>query len=382
MRLIRDLIFIFALVLFLNAAHAGEPNIINPVNSSGIDPSSHCGSCHERNYEEWSNTMHAKSSSTGDPLVAAFYEYLSAKKLDTDECDKCHAPLRSIFNKKGATPEIVREGVNCVLCHSIYGRVPGNNQGHGVDYFMVDFTKAKTGPTGGEKGQNVHPAEFISLFKSVYLCGGCHQEGEADYIIEGESRLLCQNCHMPSKQTQPAVKGGKMREKVYRHLFEGGHSETLLGMSAIVNGKAVRSGGKTIIDLNIENSAFHTIPTGFPLRSIYMKIEGLDKNGAVVWTNYKKDPYSEDAKCYFALVFPGNSGLYAHYAGKMKPVKDQRLKPREVRNFAYEATSDKIVSFKVQLFYRLLPKSVMEELKINAKDVPETLMLEEVIPVE
>lgn len=379
MRLKRDLIFIFTLVLFLSVSYAGEPN----ANSSGIDPSSHCGSCHERNYEEWSNTMHAKSSSAGDPLVKAFYEYLSAKRLDTGECDKCHDPISSVFARKGAAASgIVSEGVNCVLCHSIYGRMPGSNQGHGVDYFMIDFMKAKTGPTGGDKGQNVHPAEFISLFKSVYLCGGCHQEGEADYIIEGESRLLCQNCHMPSKQTQAAVKGGKTREKVYRHLFEGGHSETLLGMSAIINGKAVRSGGKTIIDLNIENSAFHTVPTGFPLRSIYVKITGLDKNDAPVWTNYKKDPYLEDSKSYFALIFPGNSGISAHYAGKAKPVKDQRLKPREVRHFAYEAPSDKIASFKIQLFYRLLPESVMEELKLNTKQAPETLMLEEIVPVE
>lgn len=375
------LIFCFIIVSSFSPVFAENTFIIKPPKSSDIDLSTACGTdkCHTRIYREWSNTMHAQSTPAKDSLLKVFYNYLSNKNYDTKKCDKCHAPLRAIYHDESdKNTELFNEGVNCIFCHSINGKMSGQN--YGIDYFKLDFLKARTGPHKTDKN-NVHDTEFIGMFRKVEICEGCHQEGEADYNIRGKKKLPCQQCHMPSKKKMRSAEMGEVRDKVFRHLFEGGHSKLILSMTAIISGEARKQGGKTIIDITLENSAHHSLPIGFPLRAIYMKVIALNKKNEPVWSNYKKRPYKEDPGSYFALIFPEKEEVYAHahWAKKIKPIKDTRLKPRGARQFSYEVPSDKVDSFQVQLYYRLLTETVIKKMKIDESLAPEVLMFEETI---
>lgn len=377
------LIYCFIIVFSLPPVFAENSSIIKPSKSSDISLSTTCGTdkCHTRIYREWSNTMHAQSTPDKDPLVKIFYNYLSNEDYDTKKCDKCHAPLRAIYhNESDKNKELFKEGVNCIFCHSINGKMTGQN--HGIDYYKFDFLKARTGPLKIDNN-NVHETEFIGMFKSVDICAGCHQEGEANYNIRGRKKLPCQQCHMPSKKKMKSAEMGEVRDKVFRHLFEGGHSELLLSMSAIISGEARKQGGKTVVNITLENSARHPLPVGFPLRAIYMKVIALNKKNEPVWSNYKRHPYKEDPKSYFSLIFPEKEEVYAHahWAKKIKPIKDTRLKPRGAKQFSYEVPSDKVESFQVQLYYRLLTETVIKKLKIDGSLAPEVLMFEETIYV-
>ncbi|MBI5185363.1 MAG: hypothetical protein HZA01_06510 [Nitrospinae bacterium] len=370
---------VLACVLSLTvSASAGESSIAKPEKGSALSTSKDCGECHKRIHQEWSGTMHASSTPEKDPLVKAFYGYLAAEKFDVKKCDKCHVPFRALYPDED-NKDLSQEGVNCVFCHSVHGKADSGKQG--IDYYKLDFLKSVTGPSQGDAKKAAHDAQFIGLFRHVDICSGCHQSGEADYYHAGESQAVCQQCHMPTKQKETVAEDGKVRDKVYRHLFEGGHSEDLLSMAAIISGEAKKSGGKTSVKLSLENSALHPIPGGFPLRAIYVKLTGLDAKGKEVWSNYAKDPRKEDPKGYFALAFPEAEEVYAHYAKEIKPSGDTRIKATEAKELAYEIPSDKVESVRVRLFYRPLPETVLKKLRIDPGLAPETLMMEETIAV-
>jgi len=376
------LFIVIALFVCSGISYGGETNVIKPEDSSKLNQARVCQRCHQRVFAEWSKSMHRRASPERDPIVSAFYSFIRDKGFSSGECDKCHAPIKSLYvNDSSAKSPAFTEGVACIFCHSIQGMVDkGNSNKYGSDYFNLDLIKAYTGPSIGQE-MSFHNTEFLPLFKTVDLCGGCHQEGETSYSGNDERKLLCQQCHMPSKQFQKAAVTGKKRDKVYRHLFEGGHSDDLLSMAAIVTGDARKEKGKTILSISLENSAHHTLPTGFPLRSAYLKILAFNAESQLLWTNYKEDPYEEDPQAYFSLIFAEKDQLLSHHLNNVKPLKDQRLLPRGTKNFTYEVPSAKIDSFRIQVFFRLLPEKVMKKLGIDKELAPEQLMFEETVYV-
>lgn len=355
-------------------------NIIKPTKSSDIFLSSVCSEkCHTRIYNEWANTMHAKSTRNKDAIVDAFYKYFEEEGTDVKKCDVCHSPLQSIYvNEPGVNEGLFNEGVNCTACHSVFGANPEG--GLGIHYYKLNFNEFGTGPLES-KPDNPHNTKFIKMFRSVNICAGCHQKGETDYILQKRRKAICQTCHMPSKQQMKAADQGSTLKKVYRHLFEGGHSELILSMTAIVSGEARKEGGKTILDIDLENSAYHTIPTGFPLRAIYLKVTAFNEQNKPIWSNYSKNPYKEDPDSFFGSVFNEKDELYAHYVRDIKPITSSSLEANSSKKLTYTVPTAKADSFQVRLYYRLLPERVIEKLNIDKDLVPEVLMLEEMIYV-
>lgn len=371
------------LVLFTGSSYGGHRTLIKPKDASKLNQSKVCQRCHQRVFSEWSRSMHRSASPERDPIVKAFYNFIREKGFSSGECDKCHSPVKSLYadDVRAESPAFI-EGVTCIFCHSIQGMVDNGKSGkYGSDYFNFDLIKAYTGPSIG-KEMSFHNTEFLPLFKTVDLCGGCHQEGETSYSASEAKKLLCQQCHMPSKQFQKAAVTGKKREKVYRHLFEGGHSDDLLSMAAIVTGDARKENGKTVLDVTLENSAHHTLPTGFPLRSVYLKILAFNKDNQLIWSNYKEDPYKEDPKVYFSLIFDEKDQLVSHHLKDVTAIKDQRLLPRATKDFTYMVKSGDVDSFRVQVFFKLLSDEVAEELGIDKELVSEQLMFEETVYVQ
>ncbi len=373
-------ILFFACILLPSSVCAEKSAVVKPQKSIALGTPETCGACHTRILQEWSGAMHAKADPEKDPIVGAYYKYFSEKKIDTGKCDKCHAPIRALYpvETKG-NMELKKAGVNCIFCHSIYGKNPGEK--HGIDFYKLDLLKSPAGASKNKEKEEAHNAEFVGIFKHVDICAGCHQGGETDYYAKGKPKTLCQQCHMPTKKNMKLADDGPVREKVYRHLFEGGHSETLLNLAASVEGGARKENDKTILNLSVENFAVHDIPAGFPLRAIYLKVVGLDKNQKPVWSNYEKDPKTEDPSGYFALHFQEEDEPYVHYVKDVKPIKDTRLKASAIEELTYEVPSDKVETFQVRLYYRLLPKSVIQKLEIEGEFPRETLMFEATVYV-
>ncbi len=369
----------FAFALSSLSAQAEKSDLVKPEKSLDLDTPVDCGECHKRIYEEWVGTMHAHSTPAKNPMVKAYYDFLLKENYDTSKCDKCHVPFRALYpEEKDKNAKLFMDGVSCLFCHSVHGKNSGDNQG--IDYYKLDFFKPITGPTKTDK--SAHDSKFLGLYKHVDICSGCHQSGEAEYYAEGKSKSLCQQCHMPSMRKVKSAKNGPVREKVYQHLFEGGHSPILLSMAAIIEGKAQKKDGKTILHLKLENLSLHRIPIGFPLRAIYVKVTALDENDNPIWSNYKEHPKNEDPKSYFALSYPEEEAVYVHFVKNIKPIKDTRLEAASIKKLSYDVSSDKIAAFQVKLFYRLLPESVQKKLNMDEAVAQETLMSEETITID
>ncbi len=377
-------IIIISIILRCSLSFAEGINILKPNNISDIESSIVCRGCHDRMYDEWMDSMHVNSTPSRDPIVGAFYKYFSENKFDTGKCDSCHSPLSALYPEeleKGSS-EIFDEGINCVFCHSVYEKVSDRDKLHGTDYFLLNFLNGYTGPLKAERTK-FHDAKYKPIFRSVEFCAGCHQEGEVDFSLNGKTNLLCQECHMPAKRNEKSANTAKNKRKVvYSHSFIGGHTKTLVGKTAKVSGEAELKDSKTLVNIYVVNSTTHAIPTGYPLREMYLKMTGLNETGEAVWSNFKTNPYGEDPQSYFALVLPKGEEVFAHYAKDVKTVKDLRLGPTGTRLLSYIIPSNEIKVLKVKLFYRLLPRTVIKKLKMEESMVPEISVLEETIQVK
>lgn len=360
--------------------------VINkPAVSTLLPNAKKCGQCHKAIYQQWHNSFHAQSTPAADKIVAAFYRYLQKKGVDTQKCDKCHMPLQAIFRTEALTKqnmEVFNDGVSCIVCHSIEAvHAPAKI---GVEHYRLNFDNVIKGPIADPK-DNLHPADYITLFKKVDICIGCHVGQTDDYFKTDQQQNLtpCQNCHMPARKNQRLTKDSAPRNKVYQHIFLGGHNQELLEASAQLELNVAEEGQGYRLTVGIESTSRHPIPTGFPLRIMFLKVIALNENETAVWTNIIRDPDQNNADSVIGLGFNSvEEGIFAHFVNTVKPQRDQRLFPEKQLKLSYYIENKTITHFQAQLYYRLLPLPVVKALGLTEVEVPLVLMSEEMIEID
>ena len=226
------------------------------------------------------------------------------------------------------------------------------------------------------------------MFRAVDICAGCHVtvKNEYSFLPGGKRQLPCQQCHMPSSMVPAEGEGeardeanGEKRQKIHRHLFEGGHSDLILGMSGTIGGELRKTDGAFRLSLRVENFSLHPIPTGYPLREIWLRAVAFDRKGRVAWSNHGGDPAREAPEAWFAKRFRPEEELFAHHLLDAAPLADTRLKAREIRFITYDLPPGEISRVEVKLYYRLLQESAIRKLGVPAGLVRRVTMAEETI---
>ncbi len=227
------------LVLLIAGCKEDEPAIV-PVPQqptyklTDFTPSQQCQSCHPQYYEEWSGSMHRYS--TSDPIWRLANNSLQAHSNGAlgKACFQCHSPIgfltdtyKPSFEFSDLDP-LVREGINCDLCHIL--RPPFKTTNQQVEY-TLEPGNIKYGTLENPVANSAHENGFEPAYDRSEACRQCH-----DLILNGvpfeitftewqnspwgAMSVECQKCHMQTYTGRAAV-GGPIRTNLHRHTFAG-----------------------------------------------------------------------------------------------------------------------------------------------------------------
>jgi nitrate/TMAO reductase-like tetraheme cytochrome c subunit len=377
-----------------------------------------CAACHQQIYDQWRGSMHANSTALKDPIHEAMYRNVMGdprqegvnKNGKYPVCLNCHAPLAAMdkVTKLDSKPEY-EEGVTCVVCHTMKEFKGIDGEGGKMQYGIkaYEFSDRLQGPSGrnlgpagnrfamtippdlrrrqaidepapmgqGEQG-GFHPYAMEGnalMMRTTKVCLGCHDRrnnfNKVALCATGPEfkktdTFNCQQCHMP-------VNNGYAD-----HSMMGGHSQAMVERAVILSLDIARNDNNIDAVVTLKNTLPHNAPTGAPFRNMYVHISGLDANGKVVWTNYKKHPIKEDPKSMLRLVLLDADGKPVPPPKATQMGKDSRLAPLEERRIDYQLPADNVTMVRAELYYDLLLPPMKDTLM---KNVPEALKQPKVV---
>jgi hypothetical protein len=280
--------------------------------------SSSCRICHEKQYAQHQESLHARSFS--DPVFQAQYfkELLPLvgdnpeMAKEADRCIACHSPV-SFQKKKGrAGPERAFEeslsGVVCDFCHRV-GAYKGAQPGGGN--FMSSPGAMKFGPFK-VKNPDWHHIYHELQTKSEF-CAICHNDANhlgleikstftewqaSPYAKRG---IQCQDCHMNTRgfltDGRPVFESGKAtvmtvgssveRPLLYSHRFAGIRARTPLETALTLDVNLVPAtaapGEEISVGVEFSNkNVGHSMPTGSTdLRLLWLELSVETAGGSV-----------------------------------------------------------------------------------------------------
>jgi hypothetical protein len=246
--------------------------------TTGLDPEQlkpqSCGGCHQSQFADWRNSLHAKAMGPG--VIGQFQDDATLNIHPRSKCLHCHAPLQSqqqsltasLANKPAS--QLHQQGIICAACHirdkHWYG--PGQQ-------------KTSTSTNTSTNTSTSHPrAQSHGAFADPAFCASCHQfpadgprlEGKLiqntyfEWQASGQKRT-CQNCHMPGR----------------RHLWQGIHNKAMVLSGLTITSQWLPQKGKEVAaTLSITNTGVgHYFPTYVTPRVV---IQGFvqDINGQMI----------------------------------------------------------------------------------------------------
>jgi hypothetical protein len=360
------------------------------------ESSAQCKECHIEQYQEYSDSMHAKAFA--NPLFSAQYFNEVVPRAQRDprhipearKCIACHAPV-VFMNYTGlvsspAQANRFETGVTCDFCHTLVGFAENG------DYKQEPSGK-KQGPYQITGSTSLH-SEYSGYMQVGDFCGRCHNATshfglktvstydewrKSGYGIRG---VVCQECHMNkdgflkngnAEFTQGRAAymsvGGiprkqKEHDKLYNHSFPGAHSdnelEGALRIEFRIGNRRVNQLGLFPISVLLDNErSGHKMPTGSSdLRLMWLIVTATAADGtnipvvtSITKTNGKTDfsiaGASPDDAAILQNDVPAGSRLYrtvqVDSSGRqslfqydaVKNIFDSRLEASEVRKEAY-----------------------------------------------
>jgi len=194
-----------------------------------------CGTCHPKQYKEWSVSSHsyAQLSPVYLSLSSEINELSSGS--NGDFCLRCHSPIganlgESPFMSNLDRHPTSREGITCVVCHRLNKTY--NKRSGRLALVQGSLLDPVYGPTGNEEmarvlkddafrvvteegkpGRKIHKEakQFASLSQPIF-CATCHdvtlfngfrlEEAFSEYRTSPAAAkgITCQDCHMGKEQ--------------------------------------------------------------------------------------------------------------------------------------------------------------------------------------
>ncbi len=194
---------------------------IKPLTELDFPSAKECKTCHPKQYEEWSRSMHAYAQHS--PVMEAFAQTLQEKTGGTlgTFCARCHTPIGTALGENGVIrnvhrSRISREGVTCVVCHRISKPYYKSNVRMNIEPGKRELA-CIYGPfeNDAHSKMNGHPSKKQNYLKDSAFCGTCHdvttprgvrlEEAFSEWQNSPAAKqgVTCQNCHMGPIQGIP-----------------------------------------------------------------------------------------------------------------------------------------------------------------------------------
>src|SRR3990172_2080969 len=340
-----------------------------------IEPSANCRECHADIVAEWKASRLAQSNAKTNTFYAAMLASAkqSADKKFVSQCKRCHEPALFLQAPAGQELPSVSEGVTCDVCHATRLVSPANGQHLKLQGGNIKYGRLKDAISVS------HECEYYDTLGKSSFCLACHGQAETSHGIpfcstEDEWRqssfsqkgVQCQDCHMPAVEGL-ASQLGKLRDAVHSHRFYGGYAEDFMRNCAEIDLEAEARNGDIMVRIAIKNKGVgHALPTGSPMRMVYLKVEARDEEQNPVWKNWYSNPLKEDTKAVFMRLLQDGAGNAPVLPWKAESIQfDQRLMPDETRSLEYVISEPTAQSIHVSLVYRLAPPDVLRKLNIR-----------------
>lgn len=326
----------------------------SPPGRSSVAPAMRCGECHEKIFDEWRGSGHARADSS--PAYAAMRVEAGAA------CDRCHAPLRVA----GEEEQVAREGVSCEVCHRIKAvelRAPGSAEA-GPALELLD--NRKYGPLCDADDHYFHKMGCSPLHVESRFCAACHDwsvrapSGEIIPVFTeyAEWRALagamdCSDCHMPGEAGEAAT-GARPRGSVPHHGWLGRAGDLrraalTLRVSATGDAERVRA------SVTVANRrAGHHVPTGLPGKQLIVRARVLDRAGAELARQER----------VYARVLVDQHGAEVPFYRAARVGSDSRLAAHEERHEEFELEASGAGLLRVELVWRSASPALLAAVKL------------------
>lgn len=339
--------------------------------------------------------------------------YGSGYKLDFPDtagnCAVCHLPTAAIEKPYETDPNQVvgvDEGIHCDFCHKISVVTLNPDTGQPFEnmpgILSIKLMRPSPEPQlffGPYDDVDVGTDTYLPLMKQSEICAPCHTasfwgvpiyqsfaEWQASpYSTEGKT---CQDCHMqPDGVTTNFApgRGGIERDPhtIPTHTFPGAADEILLQNTAKITITVQREGNYLIVDASVINvNGGHHIPTGSPLRQIFLVVTAIGEQGQPLplQTGPKLPDWSGDlaglSGIYFAKIL---EQLWTEitptgaYWTPTRVVEDTRLPARSTNtsHYVFNSSSNGEIIIEAQLIFRRAYYELMQQ---KGWDTPDILM--------
>ena len=301
-----------------------------------------CNECHEKIYEEYQLSAHAKSYFTDD-LHRQIADRVDTKKY---ACASCHMPMANNLKELiegDARPDknnkTHTDAVSCYFCHTIAYVKTAHAKNINIKARQAKNFK----PTLYGRLDNPDESDKHSSSKNpVYgkkVCMGCHSHKLNDNNVtiframsDKQDSIDCIKCHMPE------ISGGA--EKMDKRSRGHHASHKFLG----IYDKEFRATGLDMtisttpneIEIKLTNKMGHPLIVQ-PARVKYLEVKVI-REGKEIWKNYTQKP-NEDKEVFFEYRFKDKEGK--------KVVIPAHAYSGESNNL--EAKASKTVTYSVQL---------------------------------
>jgi len=341
-----------------------------------------CNECHEKIYEEFESSMHAKGY-FNDTLHRKIADKVSTKTYD---CARCHMPmadnLKALIDgdaRPDRSNKTHTDAVSCYFCHTIaYVK-----KEHRFNINTKSRQAANYKPTLYGRLQNPEDSDkHSSVNNPIYaqkVCMGCHSHKLNDNNVtvframdDTQDSIGCIKCHMPEVEGGVEKMDKRARGKHVSHRFLGIHDANFRKQGVDIN-LSVKGDE---LNVTLHNKMGHPLIIQ-PARAKYLMIEMIRDN-KVIWRNYKVHP-SEDRQGYFAYSFrKGDQPIVIPAEATSGSVHN--LDRNETKRLHYKIkpwkSGDKVV---VGLYVKLAKDACTSVIDLNGTSLNKPLLIKQVI---